>query len=73
MKNLLTPLAKGVLVTSGSTAAASAADGGIHKKILRPGTLSVIISNKEMRDIMKIVKFVVDSGIDKRGYSNNRK
>ena len=38
MKNLLTPLAKGVLVTSGSTAAASAADGGIHKKILRPGT-----------------------------------
>ena len=32
MKNILTPLAKSVLIPLGLTAAASAADAGIHKK-----------------------------------------
>ena len=32
MKNLIQPLAKSVLVPLGLTAAASAADAGIHKK-----------------------------------------
>ena len=32
MKNVITPLAKSDLIPLGLTAAASAADGGIHKK-----------------------------------------
>ena len=32
MKNVIKPLAKSVLIPSGLTARASAADGGIHKK-----------------------------------------
>ena len=34
MKNVIKPLAKSVLIPLGLTAAASAADAGIHKKIL---------------------------------------
>ena len=34
IKNVITPLAKSVLIPLGLTAAASAADAGIHKKIL---------------------------------------
>ena len=37
MKNVIKPLAKSVLITLGLTAAASAADAGIHKKILGSG------------------------------------
>ena len=56
------PLAKNVLVTWGLTAVASAADTGIHKKILGSGrplsstsrTTTLIISNEEMNDIMEI-------------------
>ena len=35
MKNVIKPLAKSVLIPLGLTKAASAADAGIHKKILR--------------------------------------
>ena len=34
IKNVITPLAKSVLIPFGLTAAASAADAAIHKKIL---------------------------------------
>ena len=34
MKNVIKPLAKGILIPLGLTAAASAADAGIHKNIL---------------------------------------
>ena len=37
MKNVIKPLAKIVLIPLGLTAAASAADAGIHKKILGSG------------------------------------
>ena len=37
MKNVIKPLAKSVLIPLGLTAAASAADAGIHKKILGSG------------------------------------
>ena len=37
IKNVIKPLAKSVLVPLGLTAAASAADAGIHKKILGSG------------------------------------
>ena len=35
IKNVITPLAKSVLISLGLTAAASAADAGTHKKIIR--------------------------------------
>ena len=37
IKNVIKPLAKSVLISLGLTAAASAADAGIHKKILGSG------------------------------------
>ena len=37
IKNVITPLAKSVLIPLGLTAASSAADAGIHKKILVSG------------------------------------
>ena len=55
------PLAKNVLAPLGITAAASAIDAGIQKKIHGSGTTTLIISNKEMNDIMKIVQALEDS------------
>ena len=61
MKNVIKPLGKIVLIPLGLTAAASTADAGIHKKILRPGTITLIISNDEKEDIIKIFKHLEDS------------
>ena len=55
MKNVIKPLAKSVLIPVGLTAASSAADAGIHKKILGSGPTTLIISNGEMEDIIKII------------------
>ena len=55
MKNLIKPLANSVLIPLGLFAAASAEDAGIHKKILGSRTATLIISNDEMEDIIKIV------------------
>ena len=64
IKIAITPLAKRVLIPLGLTAAASAADAGIHKKMLGSGnTKTLIISNNEMEDIIKIVESLEDSGI----------
>ena len=63
-KNVIKPLAKSVLIPLGwLTAATSAADPGIHKKILGSGNTTLIISNNEMGDIIKIVKALEDSGL----------
>ena len=65
---MIKPLAKSVLITLGLTAAASAADARIHKKILGSGnTTTLIISNDEMNDIIKIVKSLEDSGLLLKG------
>ena len=74
MKNVIKPLAKSVLIPLGLTAAASAADAGIHKKILgsghnNPSSTTLIISNNEMEDIIKIVKSLEDSGLLLKGVS----
>ena len=45
IKNVIKPLAKSFLIPLGLTAAASAADAGIHKKILGSGNTTLIISN----------------------------
>ena len=68
MKNVIKPLAKSVLISLGLTAAASAADAGIHKKILGSGT-TIIMSNDEMEDIIKIVKSLEYSGLLLKGVS----
>ena len=71
MKNAIKSLAKSVLIPLGLTAAASAADTGIHKKILGLGNRhsssashsTLIISNNEIEDIIRIIKSLEDSGL----------
>ena len=73
IKNVIKPLAKSVLTPLGLTAAASAADAGIHKKILRSGipppshNTVLIISSNEIEDIIQIVKSLEDSGLLLKG------
>ena len=70
MKSVIKPLAKSVLIPLGLTAAASAADAGIHKKILGSGNnTTLIISNDEMDDILKVIKSLEDSGVLLKGVS----
>ena len=57
------PLAKNVLAPLGLSAAMSAIDGSIKKKMLGLGTTTLIISNDEMDDILKIVKSLENSGV----------
>ena len=54
-------LAKNILALLGIIAAASAIGAGIQKKIYGSGKTTLIISNKEMSDIMKIVQALEDS------------
>ena len=61
--NVLRPLAKIVLIPLRLTAAAYATDGAIHKKMFRCATTILIISDKEINDIMKIVKSLEESGL----------
>ena len=67
IKNVIKPLAKSVLIPLGLTAAASVADAGIHKKILGSGNTTLIISNNDMEDLVKIVKSLEDSGLLLKG------
>ena len=66
---LIKPLAKTVLIPLVLTVVVSAADAGILKKILGSGnnTTTLIISNDEMKDIMKILKSPEDSGLLLKG------
>ena len=56
------PLAKNVLAPLGLTAAMSAIDGSIQKKIHGSG-VKLIIEEEDMKDIMKIIEAVENSGI----------
>ena len=69
MKNVIKPLSKSVSIPLGLTAAASAADARIRQKMLGSGTATLIISNDEMEDIIKIVKSLEDSGLLLKGLS----
>ena len=60
-------MAKHILAQLGITAAASAIDAGIQKKIHDSGTTTVIIWNEEINDIMKIVPTLEDSNILLKG------
>ena len=66
-KNVIKPLAKSVLIPLGLTAAASAADAVIHKKILGSGNTTPIISNDEINDIIKIIKSLEESDLLLKG------
>ena len=73
IKNVIKPLAKSVLIPLVLTAAALVADAGTHKKILGSGNnhtsnnATLIISNNELEDIIKIVKSFEDSGLLLKG------
>ena len=67
MKNVIKPLGKSVLIPLGLTVAASATDAGIHKKSWNLATL--IISNDEIEDIIKIFKSLEDSRLLLKGVS----
>ena len=67
------PLAKNVLAPSGITAATSAIDAEIQKKINSSGTTTLIISNEEMNDIMKIVQALEDFNILLKGVTKTIK
>ena len=79
IRNILKPLSKNVLIPLRLTVAASAADAAIHWKMFRSGCIAkisgrkhpsdlakrttLIISNKEMNDVMKIIKPLEESGL----------
>ena len=63
IKNVIKRLAKIVLIPLGLTAA-SVADARMHKKILGSGnTTTLMISNDEIKYIIKIVKYLEDSDL----------
>ena len=65
-------LAKNVLALLGLTAAMSAIDGSIQKKIHGSG-VKLIIEQEDMKDIMKIIKALENSGILLKGVSKTIK
>ena len=67
MKNVVKPLAKSVLIPLRLTTAASATDIAIHEKMLGSGNMTLIISNEEMNDIIKIIKSPEESGLLMKG------
>ena len=60
------PLAKNVLARLGLTAAMSAIDGGIQKK-MRGDEIKLIIEQEDMNDIIKIIEALENSGILLKG------
>ena len=68
LKSVIKPL--GLL---GLTAASSAVDAGVQKKIYGSGTTTLITSNEEMNDIMKIVQALEGSGILLKGVTKTIK
>ena len=68
MKSVLTPIAKNVLVPLGLIAVAAATDGAIQKKFFGSGT-TLVSSNEEKFDIIKILKSLKDAGLSIKGVS----
>ena len=73
MKSVLTTLAKSGLLLIALSAGMSAADAAIQKKIHGSGSTALIISNEEVKDIMKIVKSLEESGLLIKGISETIK
>ena len=60
-RNVLKPSAKSVLIPLGLTAAASATDAAIHKKMFRSPFTALIFSNKKMEDTGLLIKRVSET------------
>ena len=73
IQNVLKALAESVLIPLGLTAAASAIDVGIHKKMFGSVITTLIISNEEMNDITKIVKSREKFGLLKKVFTRQLK
>ena len=71
--NVLKPVLKSALIPLRLTAAASATDAAIHEKMFGSGNTTLIISNKEMNDIMKIIKSLDESRLLIKGISETIK
>ena len=69
MENVFKTLAKSVLISLGLTAAASAIDVAIQKKILGSCITTLMISNEQMDDIMKIIKSLEKPALVIKGVS----
>ena len=63
LMKIAVPLAKNVLAPLGITAATLAIDAGIQRKIHGSGNTTLITSNEEMNDIIKIIQTLEDSNI----------
>ena len=57
----------------GLTAASSAIDAAVQKKLYGSGTTTLVISNEEMNDIMKIVQTLEDSNTLLKGVTKQLK
>ena len=57
------PILKNVVATLGLSAAMSGIDGAIQKNIYGSGTTTLVISNEELNDILKIVQALEDQNI----------
>ena len=66
---VLKPLTISVLIPLRLTAAASATDAAINRKMFVSGTATLTISNEEMNDIMKAIKSLEESGLLIKGVS----
>ena len=82
IRNALKPLTKSVSMRLGLTTAASGTDAAIHEKMFGSGPrlldlalrTTLIISNEEMNDIVKILKSLEESGLlAKKINQKNRK
>ena len=70
MQNVLQPLTKSVLIPLVLTVVTFATDVGIHKSILGLRTTTLILSNWEMDNIMKIVKSLEDACFQIHSFTN---
>ena len=68
LMKVVMPLAKNVLAPSGLTAAMSAIDGSIQKKMHGSGATTLVMV-EDMDDIMKIIEALENSGILLKGVS----
>ena len=82
MSNVITPLAKSLFIPFGLTAAASAADAGTqkilesddrHHSSSASHNTTLIISNKDTKDRIKIVKSLEDSELLLKGVTKSVK
>ena len=73
LMKVVVPLAKNILAPLGITAAALEIDAGIQKKIHGSEITTLIISNEEMNDVLKIVQAVADSNVMLKGITKTIK